>query len=837
MYASLFAPLYHQTTIIFPLSGAIPSARLLAEGLRHTRADIALLVPPMVEEACKDPELLDFLTANLDSVAYGGGDIPQAYGDAVFSRAKNFFSLIGTTEAGLFPALMTGADWKYFKFSEKGGMEFRHHSDNLYEAYIVRRQDPEEEQPIFKLFPHLTEYPTGDLYTPHPTKASLWSYHGRADDVIVFLTGEKTNPVTMEHHISTHPEVRAVLVAGALRSQAALLVELMNDKPLPASERAEVIERLWPTIQEANSECPAHAKIAKSHILIVSPDKLMLRAGKFTIQRYPTLQLYSKELDALYDDAEKISAASITDMDTPKQMIDVQDTKSLSSFIHESVAGITGWNDFDDCQDLFVLGMDSLQALMLTRKLKQSLRLPDLAITTIYTNPTVFSLSKAISELSLQTGNSGESQEQSRQQMISRTLEEFQTLVDEISPAKSKSSLPNGVRERDGKRVVVLTGSTGALGSYILCLLQDEPSVSHIYCLNRSPDSGSLQSKRNKARGLSPPFLSDRVTFLTSDLSKPFLGLEHHVYADILSSATDIIHNAWPVNFNVSLATFQPHLTGVVNLISLAASGDRSPSILFVSSISSVSSYTGGAGPVPEQVIEDHTAPLSAGYGESKYVAERLLAYASSKLSIHTSVARVGQIAGPVHTAGMWNKSEWLPSLVISSLHVGAVPETLGSIENEIDWVPIDILAEILIELAFSGHGAGEAQLFHPLNHRTTSWHALLPAVLRSFASAAPGKTIETISFDAWLHRIRAEAKVAAGETGAGGAAVEKTDLEALLDKVPAVKLLDFFEGLTTSERWPKLETVETRKRSGKLRDLEAVKPEWMEAWTKAWIS
>lgn len=228
-----------------------------------------------MEEVCKNPELLEFLTKNLDSIFYAGGDIPQAYGDALFSKMKSFFTVIATTEAGMFPTLLTGADWKYFHFQEGSGFDLRHHSDNLYEAYVLRKQGLEEEQPVFKLLPDLKEFPTGDLYSPHPTKPALWSYHGRADDTLVFLTGEKTNSVTMEYHVSKNPEVRAVLVAGTMRFQAALLVELMSDQPLSVSERAEVIERLWPTIQEANSECPAHAKIAKSHILFVSPDKLM----------------------------------------------------------------------------------------------------------------------------------------------------------------------------------------------------------------------------------------------------------------------------------------------------------------------------------------------------------------------------------------------------------------------------------------------------------------------------------------------------------------------------------------------------------------------------------
>jgi len=176
--------------------------------------------------------------------------------------------------------------------------------------------------------------------------------------------------------------------------------------------------------------------------------------------------------------------------------------------------------------------------------------------------------------------------------------------------------------------------------------------------LNRSADSRSIQSQRNKVRSLSIKISAERVTFLSADLSEASLGLESRVYADILATAADIVHNAWPVNFNVALSTFQPYLTSLVNLISLAASGSQLPSILFVSSIASVSSYSGPSLKIPEQSINDVTAPLPIGYGGRKYVAERLLGYASSKLGIHTNVAQVGQIAGPAHSAGQWSTSE-----------------------------------------------------------------------------------------------------------------------------------------------------------------------------------
>lgn len=146
-------------------------------------------------------------------------------------------------------------------------------------------------------------------------------------------------------------------------------------------------------------------------------------------------------------------------------------------------------------------------------------------------------------------------------------------------------------------------------------------------------------------------------------------------------SSTIVIHNAWPVNFNLSLPSFRPQLDGLIALIKFTASAACSPHLFFVSSISSVLSYHSPSLQIQEEVISIQSAPFANGYAESKYVSEHLLDHATNKLHISCSFARVGQIAGAVRYAGLWNKAEWFPSLIISSLHVGTVPDSLGQMD------------------------------------------------------------------------------------------------------------------------------------------------------------
>lgn len=89
----------------------------------------------------------------------------------------------------------------------------------------------------------------------------------------------------MEQHIvASNPSVSAVMVVGAQRFQAALLIEAVTDgKELSLSEQAAFIEDIRPSISESNENCPKHARTTKSHIMFTDPQKPMLRASKGTV--------------------------------------------------------------------------------------------------------------------------------------------------------------------------------------------------------------------------------------------------------------------------------------------------------------------------------------------------------------------------------------------------------------------------------------------------------------------------------------------------------------------------------------------------------------------------
>lgn len=234
------------------------------EGLKKTPADILFIVPSIVDELSRKPELLAYCAENLEMIVYCGGDLPQVIGDIVASKVR-LVNQFGATELGLSPMVLQKEDdgrldWKYTYFHPALGAEFRPLIDNTHELYIVQKPELEQQQPTFALFPHLQEYASRDLFIQHPSKDKpyLWRWQARADDIIVFLNGEKTNPISMEQHIAArNSDVRAALVMGAQRFQAALLIDpVSEDAGLSMAERAAFIEKIWPSVEEANRECP-----------------------------------------------------------------------------------------------------------------------------------------------------------------------------------------------------------------------------------------------------------------------------------------------------------------------------------------------------------------------------------------------------------------------------------------------------------------------------------------------------------------------------------------------------------------------------------------------------
>ena len=360
------------------------------------------------------------------------------------------------------------------------------------------------------------------------------------------------------------------------------------------------------------------------------------------------------------------------------------------------------------------------------------------------------------------------------------------------------------------------------MGSYMLDVLMHDPNVSHVYCLNRAKDGEKRQEQSSESRGLPADWQMRSVHFLHADLAEPHLGLDDRHYNELLQHTSYIIHNQWQVDFNLSLSSFEPHVHGVRRLIDFCTESNNNPPILFTSTIATTLGWS-VSDTVPETLLEDWSI-TTGGYGEGKLVASRLLDTAGARSGVRASVVRVGQVSGPViqKEGGMWNKQEWFPTIIASSLYLGKLPTTLGS--TFVDYVPVDLLARSVVELANPELfiGAQEENLtkyFHTVNPHNASWADLVPVVQEFYKD----QKLEKVSMKEWVQALEQSANV------------PNPDVK----RNPGIKLLDFYQGLAAQEEAKKpstkLETKLTEKASETLRNLEPVGQKWMRTWLTQW--
>ena len=680
---------------------------------------------------------------------------------------------------------------------------------------LVRRPETEYLQAIFVTFPEAAEWGTKDLYSKHPTKPHHWLYEGRADDIIIFSNGEKLNPLSLEQSIEAHPEVQNAIVIGIGRFQAGLLLDPVKGI-LDKDGQSQLFERIWPWIEEANGNTVAHGRINKNLVFFAKPEKPLLRTAKGSVRKKLSLGLYSEEIDELY----KVADADARTSDNSS--LDLSRPESVLSNLCEAVEEQTGWKPQSD-EDLFKSGLDSLQTLNLTHKINSA---PGMSAhidpKEVYSHPTTQSLANLICQ-KCGTASGGKSGQSRPDQMEGV----FQGYLADLPIVARHASLSKAI-------TVILTGSTGSLGSYLLDCLLTNNEVEQVYCLNRSEDAAQRQEHIHKERGLTID-LGNRVKFLKSDFSAPYFGLSVDDYRKLLATTTHVLHNAWPVNFNLALDSFSDtHVRGVRQFIDFSSRSTHAAHVYFLSTIGTVQRWTSKheqtdtdwttPKKVPEQIFESWDVSQQMGYAESKQISERLLNCAAQICDQRTTVCRLGQVAGPVQRGekGKWNLQEWFPSLIASSAYLGLIPNSLG-LKEMIDWVPVDILADTIVGLCLSDDqlekGGQGAQVHHIVNHRTTPWSTLLPVVLKAFPE---GKRPEQIPLTAWVDALKESASTSSDQ----------------FSKNPAIKLLPFFDGLargTEEERAVTLDTEKTSKTSERLRSLKAVGEEWMALWMRQW--
>jgi acyl transferase domain-containing protein/acyl carrier protein/nucleoside-diphosphate-sugar epimerase/SAM-dependent methyltransferase len=263
--------------------------------------------------------------------------------------------------------------------------------------------------------------------------------------------------------------------------------------------------------------------------------------------------------------------------------------------------------------------------------------------------------------------------------------------VDRYARAAMEVEVPTNLKRTSSTgRSVLVTGTTGSLGSHIVAYLATRPDVREVICMNRVSRQNAQDRQRQalESRSLSLDANSwAKVRVYETETHKPLLGLTAGDYQTLAQSVTDIIHNAWPMSLTRPVKGFEQQFQVMANLIAFArgCSSVRRASepkirFQFISSIAVVGHhpFVSGRPLVPEERMTAVSVP-PIGYGEAKLVCENMLKETLHRhpTSFSPMSVRLGQIAGS-KLDGFWNSSEHIALLLKSSQTLNVLPDLDG---------------------------------------------------------------------------------------------------------------------------------------------------------------
>ncbi|KAJ7636839.1 acetyl-CoA synthetase-like protein [Roridomyces roridus] len=614
----LFPILIGSTVCIFPPTSKptehrlpmVPTSDNNIRCARNAGATGLVGAPAHLVEWLASEEHIEYLKS-LNVVTYGGAPPTESMGDALTQRGVVLGSLYGATEVGPISLMAPGegkdaSEWAWFGFCDQVCVRWMPQGDGTFELQLL--SNPETCHLSIGNLPDARGYATKDLFKSHPTKPNLYKIVGRLDDVLILGNGEKTVPGPMEDLILSIPFVGGAIMFGRERNQVGLLVE--PRQLVDPSDEYQLIEfrnLIWPVVEEANKIAPSFARIYKEMILVSQPGKPMVRSPKGTVVRKSTLALYNAEIDTLYRTIEESGDVGVTDVGLPSSWT----AKDLEPWLTRHTTLLAD-RSISPQDDLFNQGFNSLNTTFLRHRIVGALRKSNeatahkIAQNIVYANPSVRALAEAVERL-VRDGNTVV--------LDSEHMAAMEAMIARYSGGFDAGISPKPKKVGDGGAVVLLTGTTGALGSHILAMLLASDSVNRVYALNRR-GSTAVAERQDAAfadRGLDRALLdSGKLVCLEGDTTKADLSLPADVWDELCDTLTVIIHNAWMLDFNKRLSSFESHVKGTRHLIDLASSA--AARFLFTSSIASAQGWDRTRGPFPEELQLDADVAVGNGY-------------------------------------------------------------------------------------------------------------------------------------------------------------------------------------------------------------------------------
>ena len=308
----------------------------------------------------------------------------------------------------------------------------------------------------------------------------------------------------------------------------------------------------------------------------------------------------------------------------------------------------------------------------------------------------------------------------------------------------NRQPLPGGSLGTPGE-AILLTGSTGFLGAYLLAgQLQRWPEL-RVRALVRCPSAlaGMDRIRTNLERyGLWQHGWERRLEVVPGDLAQPQFGLEPQAFAALATGLGGILHNGAQLSQMASYGQLAPANVGGTRAVLRLASLDGPLAVQFISSVAVFEARAYRNRLILESDDLAEWRGIHLGYSQTKWVSERLV-LAAGAAGLPVSVYRPPLIGGHSRS-GAWHQDDLLQRLLKGCLELGLAPDLAW----ELDLVPVDYVADAVTALAWRPDAVGRAyHLHHPE-----------PVMLKDLLAqlVEGGAALEVVPMERWLAAIEA---------------------------------------------------------------------------------
>ncbi|KAF9277586.1 hypothetical protein BGZ68_009184, partial [Mortierella alpina] len=596
---------------------------------------------------------------------------------------------------------------------------------------------------------------TSEMFTPDPFSSDAEARMYRTGDLVRYLPdgnilclGRKDHQVKIRGFRVELGEIEACLMDHPAVSEAvAVVLGEASEKRLVAYVVSEPIERL--------------AQQLRTHVAANLP-RYMVPEAFVRLQAMPLTSNDKLDRNAL--PAPNASSYALEEYDTPEGQVkpELDPTQlAIHTIWKKLLPSSPTWIPLTE--SFFDLGGHSILATRLIFEMRRVCDV-DLPLSIVFRSPTIEGMAKEVTRARIEALEQLETDQDSVKAKNATSEQEkafdYGADFEELQRTEIQEIYPRVARQdKVDFTTFFLTGATGFLGAFILSKLLVSDPTARVICLARA---SSEEKALDRVRSCGVAHLtwnedwvtSGRLSAVKGDLDLDRFGLAPEVWDRCCRDVDIIIHNGAAVNGVLPYDKVRAaNVLGTLQGIKMASTY-HTKSFHFVSStsvletphyrkLSDVLAQTGERGIPETDNLEGARCGLHSGYGQSKWVAEKLV-MASNKNGLPATIIRPGYIVG--HTQlGVTNTGDIIWRLIKGCVEIGSAP----NMNAPVDFSPVDYVAHCVVSVATTP--GTEIDMVYQVTHSITT-----PFRFNEFFEAMDkyGYKVQTVEDKVWRNAL-----------------------------------------------------------------------------------